>query len=75
MKFIKLQLYILFITVFSTSFYAQEKKDSLKIPFISYWSKGDVYKFKVKKYAVLSDSKDLKYPSDHLPVYVEISYK
>jgi endonuclease/exonuclease/phosphatase family metal-dependent hydrolase len=32
-------------------------------------------KFKVKKFAVLSDSKDLKYPSDHLPVYVEISYK
>jgi endonuclease/exonuclease/phosphatase family metal-dependent hydrolase len=32
-------------------------------------------KFKVKKYAVLSDSKDLRYPSDHLPVYVEISYK
>lgn len=31
--------------------------------------------FKVKKFAVLSDSKDLKYPSDHLPVYVEISYK
>ncbi|WP_394346102.1 endonuclease/exonuclease/phosphatase family protein [Flavobacterium rhamnosiphilum] len=30
---------------------------------------------KVKKYAVLSDSKDLKYPSDHLPVYVEISFK
>ena len=29
----------------------------------------------VRKYAVLSDSKDLKYPSDHLPVYVEISYK
>ncbi len=27
---------------------------------------------KVNKYAVLSDSKDLKYPSDHLPVYVEI---
>jgi endonuclease/exonuclease/phosphatase family metal-dependent hydrolase len=27
---------------------------------------------KVYKYAVLSDSKDLKYPSDHLPVYVEI---
>lgn len=26
---------------------------------------------KVLKYAVLSDSKDLKYPSDHLPVYVE----
>ena len=29
---------------------------------------------KVKKYAVLSDSKDLKYPSDHLPVYVEIRF-
>lgn len=32
-------------------------------------------KFGVQKYAVLSDSKDLKYPSDHLPVYVEIDYK
>jgi len=31
--------------------------------------------FKVKKFATLSDSKDLRYPSDHLPVYVEISYK
>ncbi len=30
---------------------------------------------KVKKYAVLTDSKDLKYPSDHFPVYVEIGYK
>jgi endonuclease/exonuclease/phosphatase family metal-dependent hydrolase len=29
----------------------------------------------VIKYAVLSDSKDLKYPSDHLPVYVEINLK
>jgi endonuclease/exonuclease/phosphatase family metal-dependent hydrolase len=29
---------------------------------------------KVYKYAVLSDSKDLKYPSDHLPVYVEIRF-
>nr|WP_315146191.1 endonuclease/exonuclease/phosphatase family protein [uncultured Flavobacterium sp.] len=28
--------------------------------------------FKVKKFAVLSDSKNLKYPSDHLPIYVEI---
>ncbi len=32
-------------------------------------------KLKVSKFAILSDSKDLKYPSDHLPVYVEISYK
>ena len=30
---------------------------------------------KVKKYAVLTDSKDLKYPSDHFPVYIEIAYK
>ncbi|MGM1055611.1 MAG: endonuclease/exonuclease/phosphatase family protein [Bacteroidota bacterium] len=30
-------------------------------------SKGDIA---VKKYAILSDSKDLKYPSDHLPVFV-----
>ncbi len=29
---------------------------------------------KVKKYGVLSDSKDLKYPSDHLPVYIEINF-
>ncbi|WP_291104958.1 MULTISPECIES: endonuclease/exonuclease/phosphatase family protein [unclassified Flavobacterium] len=32
-------------------------------------------KFAVRKFTVLSDSKDLRYPSDHLPVYVEISYK
>jgi endonuclease/exonuclease/phosphatase family metal-dependent hydrolase len=31
-------------------------------------------KLKVKKFAILSDSKDLKYPSDHLPVYAEISF-
>jgi len=31
--------------------------------------------YKVKKYAVLSDSKDLKYPSDHLPVYIELKFK
>lgn len=30
---------------------------------------------KVKKYAILSDSKEVKYPSDHLPVYVEINFK
>jgi endonuclease/exonuclease/phosphatase family metal-dependent hydrolase len=30
---------------------------------------------KVKKFAILSDSKDLRYPSDHLPVYVEINFK
>jgi endonuclease/exonuclease/phosphatase family metal-dependent hydrolase len=31
--------------------------------------------FIVKKYAILSDSKDLHYPSDHLPVFVELKYK
>ena len=31
-------------------------------------------KLKVKKFAVLSDSKDLKYPSDHLPVYTEFEF-
>ena len=35
-------------------------------------SKND--KFKVIKYAILSDSKDLKYPSDHFPVYVKLKY-
>lgn len=29
--------------------------------------------FLVNKYAILSDSKDLRYPSDHLPVYVELN--
>lgn len=29
-------------------------------------------KFEVKKYAVLTDSKNFRYPSDHFPVYVEI---
>lgn len=33
-------------------------------------SKGD---FEVLKYGVLSDSKDLKYPSDHLPVMVYLN--
>jgi endonuclease/exonuclease/phosphatase family metal-dependent hydrolase len=36
-------------------------------------SKGN--KLKVQKYAVLSDSKNLRYPSDHLPVFIEISLK
>jgi len=28
----------------------------------------------VSKYAVLSDSKDCKYPSDHLPVFIELKF-
>lgn len=31
--------------------------------------------FSVKKYAVLTDSRELKYPSDHFPVYIEITFK
>jgi endonuclease/exonuclease/phosphatase family metal-dependent hydrolase len=30
--------------------------------------------FKVRKYAILSDSKDLKYPSDHFPVFIELQF-
>ncbi len=29
----------------------------------------------VNKYAVLSDNKELRYPSDHLPVYIEVRLK
>jgi endonuclease/exonuclease/phosphatase family metal-dependent hydrolase len=36
-------------------------------------SKGNA--ITVNKYAVLSDAKDLKYPSDHFPVFIEISFK
>jgi len=32
-------------------------------------------KVEVKRYAVLSDSKDLHYPSDHLPVFVSLDLK
>lgn len=31
--------------------------------------------YTVNKYAVLSDHVDIKYPSDHLPVYIEVSKK
>lgn len=30
--------------------------------------------FNVNKYAVLTDSKNLRFPSDHFPVYIEIKY-
>jgi len=32
-------------------------------------------RIQVNKYAVLSDAKDLKDPSDHLPVYIETNFK
>jgi hypothetical protein len=50
MKNSKLYFLLPFLFLFSILLKAQEKKDSIKIPFISYWSKGDVYKFKVKKF-------------------------
>jgi endonuclease/exonuclease/phosphatase family metal-dependent hydrolase len=31
-------------------------------------------KIVVKKYAILSDSKDMKYPSDHLPIFAELIF-
>jgi endonuclease/exonuclease/phosphatase family metal-dependent hydrolase len=45
---------------------------SLLIDYI-FLSKGKAVT--VNKYAVLSDAKDLKYPSDHFPVFVEIKYE
>lgn len=42
---------------------------------IDYVFISDPSRMIVKKYAVLSDSNNLKYPSDHLPVYVEIVLK
>ncbi|MDI1255757.1 MAG: endonuclease/exonuclease/phosphatase family protein [Flavobacterium sp.] len=47
------------------------KPVSLLIDYI-FTSKNNI---NVLKYAVLSDSKDCKYPSDHLPVYVELEFK
>jgi endonuclease/exonuclease/phosphatase family metal-dependent hydrolase len=45
---------------------------TLEIDYI-YLSKSS--KFKIIKHAVLSDSKDLRYPSDHLPVLTFFKYK
>ena len=36
---------------------------------------ADTNQVNVLKYATLSDSKDCRYPSDHLPVFVEVSVK
>jgi endonuclease/exonuclease/phosphatase family metal-dependent hydrolase len=41
---------------------------------IDYIFLSDKIQYKVKKYAVLTDNFDLKYPSDHFPVYVELEY-
>lgn len=52
--------------------FEHDKPVTLLIDYI-FVSKTD--KIKVKKYAILSDSKDLRYPSDHLSVYVEMEIK
>jgi len=39
---------------------------------IDYIMLSKAKQIKVKKYAVLSDSKDVKYPSDHLPVFIKL---
>lgn len=39
---------------------------------IDYIFTSNSKKIKVEKYAVLSESIDLKYPSDHFPIYVEL---
>ncbi len=44
--------------------------DSKRIDYI-FTSKTGI---KVLKYSVLTDSRDLKFPSDHFPVYIEISF-
>lgn len=50
------------------------KHNEAVTPLIDYIFLSKENPFKVAKYGVLSDSKDLKYPSDHLPVYVELKY-
>ena len=42
---------------------------------IDYIFISDSKKIKVNKYAVLTDSYDLKYPSDHFPVLTELQFK
>lgn len=49
------------------------KHDQAVTKLIDYVFVSKNNKFEVLKYAVLSDSKDLRYPSDHLPVYVEVN--
>ena len=51
--------------------YEFSKPVNRRIDYI-FLSKGD---FQVEKYAVLSDSKNLRYPSDHLPVILEVSFR
>ena len=49
--------------------FKHDKPVTLLIDYIFVSKNGGL---KIRKHAVLSDSKDLKYPSDHLPVLIEI---
>jgi len=51
--------------------FKHDKKVTRRIDYIFTGSSG----IEVNKYGVLSDSKDLKYPSDHLPVVIEATIK
>ena len=50
--------------------YDEPVKELIDYIFIS---KDDIYN--VSKYAILTDSKEFRYPSDHFPVYVKLSFK
>jgi endonuclease/exonuclease/phosphatase family metal-dependent hydrolase len=49
--------------------FKHDKPVTTLIDYIFISKRNDV---RVKKYAILSDSKELRYPSDHLPVYIEV---
>lgn len=51
------------------------KHDQPVVQLIDYIFISPNSRFVVNKYAILSDSRDLRYPSDHLPVFVELNYK
>lgn len=52
--------------------FEHDKPVNLLIDYI-FKSKND--NFIVQKYSILSDSKDILYPSDHFPVFVQLKYK
>ena len=56
------------------SFNDFKHEDSVKL-LIDYIFISPQAKVEVGKYALLTDSKNLKYPSDHFPVYIEVKWK
>jgi endonuclease/exonuclease/phosphatase family metal-dependent hydrolase len=52
--------------------FRHEEPVTRRIDYIFVSKNGNI---QVRKYAVLSDAKDLRYPSDHLPVYAEVLLK